>query len=572
MRDVDERAAMAIAQREGVADVVGRLLAARAIAPEAARGFLNPSLRSDLPDPSVLQDMDKAAERLGDAVRAGETIGIFGDYDVDGATSSALLARAIRAFGGQALIHIPDRIKEGYGPNSAALLKLKAQGASVIITTDCGTQAHGPLGDARDAGIDVIVCDHHQAGETVPPCYALVNPNQPGDHSGLGQLAAVGVAFLMMVAVNRALRAKGWYQGNCQTAAIRDLLPLTALGTVADVVPLKGVNRALVSLGLKAMASAPQAGLKALMAVAGLKDAPTPYHLGFLLGPRVNAGGRVGLCHLGADLLTTDDPAEAARIAAELDRFNRERQAIEALVLEEALEAGEAQAGQGRRVLMVASESWHPGVIGIVAGRLKDRFGVPALVVSLDAGIGKGSGRSVEGADLGQAVRAGVDAGLIAAGGGHAMAAGLTLEASRIQATHDFLEATLGAAVETAQAERVLSIDAALTAKGLTAALAHDIAKVGPFGAGFPEPQWLLRGLSIVHSSIAGGAHVRFVAADPLGGRVKGIAFRACEGPLGEALLGAKGRPLDLVGQVSLNAWNGTETAELQLRDAAFSA
>lgn len=571
LREAPDGAAEAIARIAQTPEIVARLLARRGVAPEDAARYLSPSLRHDLPDPSVIANMDKAAARIASAVQGGEAIAIFGDYDVDGASSSALLKRYLRSVGAASRVYIPDRMREGYGPNPEAMRMLAADGARLIVTVDCGTQAHAALLAARDAGVDVIVCDHHQQSAQLPPAFAIVNPNIVMDESGLGQLCAAGVAFLLAVAVNRELRLRGWFSPSRPEPDLMPLVGLVALATVADVVPLTGPNRSLVIAGLKAMRDRPLEGLSALMRVGGVKGAPEPYHLGFVLGPRVNAGGRVGNCGLGTELLSTDDPDATAGIAAELDRLNRERQAIESLILEEALQSAEAQSAQGRATIVLAREGWHAGVIGIVAGRIKERLNKPAVVIGLEGGYGKGSARSVPGVDVGAAMTAAREAGLLLAGGGHAMAAGLTVTADKVDALSAFLERQLGAAALASGEGLSLSLDGALTGAALTLDLAAKIAAVGPFGSGNPEPVFVLADQTIVFAKLAGQDHVRFVGQGPDGVRSAGIAFRAASTPLGEALLKPRGRAMHLAGVLNVSDWNGRKTVEMRLHDAAFA-
>lgn len=571
VREGLDRAASEIARAAQVPDIVARLLAGRGVTAADAVRYLKPSLKQDLPDPSLLANMDRAAARLADAIVRGERIAIFGDYDVDGAASSALLKRYLRAVGNDPRVYIPDRMREGYGPNPDAMRMLAMDGAHLIVTVDCGTQAHAALLAARDARTDVIVCDHHQQSAQLPPAFAIVNPNTAMDESGLGQLCAAGVAFLLAIAVNRELRRRGWFGAARPEPDLMPLVALAALATVADVVPLTGPNRALVVAGLKVMQDKPVAGLRALLQVGGVKGAPEPYHLGFVLGPRVNAGGRVGDCGLGTDLLSTDDPQIAARIAGELDRLNRERQAIESLILEEALQLAEIQAGQGRRVIVLAREGWHAGVIGIVAGRIKDRVSKPAVVIGLEGGYGKGSARSVVGVDIGAAMTAAKEAGLLLTGGGHAMAAGLSINGDKVEGLAAFLEERLGDAAATSSEGASLRVDGALTNGGLTLDLAAHIASAGPYGAGSPEPVFALPDQTIVFAKIVGQDHVRFVGQGPDGGKTAGIAFRSASTPLGEALLKTKGRRVHLAGVLNVSDWNGSRTVEMRLQDAAFA-
>ncbi len=569
-RGADDRQSLALAQRLGLPEIVGRVLAARGVGLEEAESFLNPTLRDLLPDPSRLADMDTAAERLADAIRQGETIGIFGDYDVDGATSSALLSRFIAAAGGGSLIHIPDRVKEGYGPNTPALLKLRDDGASVIVTVDCGTSAYQPLGEASDAGLDVIVVDHHEAEATLPPVLAVINPNRLDDDSGQGQLAAVGVTFLLVIAVNRALRAAGWYANRAEPD-LTGWLDLVALGTVCDVVPLTGVNRALVSQGLKVMAKRNNPGLKALADVAGLKEAPSAYHAGFQLGPRINAGGRIGAPDLGSRLLGTDDAGEAMEIAHRLDELNQERRGIEAAVLEAAVIEVE-KAGDGLGPLVVAAGvGWHPGVIGIVAGRLVERFNRPACVIALDSdtGLGTGSGRSVSGVDLGAAIIAACQAGILVKGGGHKMAAGFTVEKGKLEDLKAFLGERVAADVIEGGIKPSLYLDGALKPAAATMTLLGNLQQLGPFGSGNPEPRFVIQAARLTYAAVVGDRHVRgFVTADG-GGRLAAIAFNCLGTPLGQALLNTDGAPLHLAGRLKVNTWQGRSSAQLHIDDAA---
>jgi len=568
----NDRQALAIAQREALPEIVARVLAGRGVAPEEAAAYLAPSLKTLMPDPSVLKDMDKAADRVARAIMDGEKVAVFGDYDVDGATSSALLHRYFRAVGAPLRIYIPDRIREGYGPNAPALMSLRDEGIALIITVDCGTMAHKPLGLAADAGLEVIVIDHHQAEPALPPVYALVNPNRLDDESGLGTLAAVGVAFLFIVAINRALRGANHFDGRDEPD-LMGLLDLVALGTVCDVVPLVGLNRGFVTQGLRVMGKRANRGLAALADVSRFDGTPGTYHLGFLLGPRVNAGGRVGRSDLGARLLTTENIDEALAISQELDVLNKERQAIEAQVLEAALAQVEEGLGASRRnalppVIMAVGKGWHPGVIGIVASRLKDRYERPAIVIAIDArGEGKGSGRSISGVDLGRAVTAALEAGLLVNGGGHAMAAGLTLREDKIEALRDFLSVRLAEGVAAASESRDLRLDGVVSLRGATRALLALLDRAGPYGAGNPEPRFAIPAVKIVRADLVGGAHVRCILSSDDGGRLKAIAFRAAQGPLGKALLDPGSGPMHLAGRLKPDDWQGRREVQLHIED-----
>ncbi|WP_156680834.1 single-stranded-DNA-specific exonuclease RecJ [Sphingomonas profundi] len=553
-------------------DLVTGLLLARGCPREGIADHRAPTIRAFMPDPSIFRDMDRAAERLAAAVRGGEPITIFGDYDVDGATSAALLIRLLRALGADPQAYIPDRLMEGYGPSGEALVRIAAGGARLIVTVDCGAQAFEALAMARDAGVDVIVVDHHKCAAALPHAHALVNPNRLDEAEGAahGHLAAVGVAFLLGAALLRLLRREGWFATRPEPRLI-DLLDLVALGTVADVAQLKGLNRAFVAQGLKVMAARRNIGLAALAEAARLERAPTCHDLGFAFGPRINAGGRVGKSDLGVRLLTTEDPDEARAIAAELNRLNEERRAIEAQVAEA---AGAAALGQGNRaVAIVAGQGWHPGVIGIVAGRLKESLGRPTIVIALDeAGVGKGSGRSIGGVDLGAAVLAAKDAGLLVAGGGHAMAAGITIAADGIAAFADFLEQRLAAEVARARDERALLLDAVVAPGGVGPALVTALEAGGPYGAGWPAPRVAAGPVRVVRADVVGSGHVRAIVAGEDGRSIKTIAFRQAESALGQALLGAGGtRRLWLAGRARLDEWGARPAAEMHLEDAAWA-
>jgi single-stranded-DNA-specific exonuclease len=572
----DERAALAIAQRHGLPDPISRLLAARDVPLDEVPDFLEPTLRKFLPDPSHLKDMDAAVARLVSAVQQSEKIVVFGDYDVDGATSSALLLRFFRAAGGNIGVYIPDRRKEGYGPNAPALLKLKGEGASVVVTVDCGVTAHEPLAEARKAGLDVIVIDHHQAEIALPEALAVVDPNRIDDDSPHKQLAAVGVAFLLAVGVNRALREAGWYGETRPEPDLRQWLDLVALGTVCDVVPLTGVNRALVRHGLGVMTRRGNTGLAALADVARLREAPGAYHLGFLLGPRVNAGGRVGQADLGARLLSSDDKHEVSALAVRLDEFNSERRAIERDVLDQAIARIEGLYGPERKglpsALVVESEGWHIGVIGIVASRLVERYGRPAFVIGMDGEIGKGSGRSVRGVDLGAAVIAARQARLLVNGGGHAMAAGLTVERKSLPELARFLDERIAPQLGAAPPVRELGIDAALAPAAATQELVEMIERVGPFGAGNALPRFALTSVRVNYAQPVGEGHVRCTLTGAERGRVDAIAFRAGQSALGPALLDPARPILHVAGVLRLDRYNGRESVRLQIDDAASAA
>src|SRR4051794_35024284 len=553
--------------------LVDELLLARGVVRDDLARHRDPRIRDFLPDPSCFQDMDKGARRLADAVQRGERIAIFGDYDVDGATSAALLTLVLRRLGAEPIVYIPDRLMEGYGPSGKALVELKANGATVAVCVDCGAQAFDALEEARTAGLDVIVVDHHQCATLLPVAHAMINPNrldESAEGATHGHLAAVGMAFLLGVALLRELRSRGFFEALAEPKII-DLLDLVALGTVADVARLKGLNRAFVTQGLKVMAARQNVGMVALAEAARLVKPPSCRDLGFALGPRINAGGRVGKSDLGVRLLTATDPEEARSIAAELDRLNEERRAIEMLVTEQAEE--QAAKFDGAPVLTVMSGGWHQGVIGIVAGRLKERFGRPAIVIAeTEDGIGKGSGRSISGVDLGAAVLAAKDSGLLVAGGGHAMAAGLTLPAGGLEAFRDFINERVAADVAKSRGDRALLLDALLAPGGVAAGLCDALDAAGPYGAGWPQPRGAARPVRLLKTGIVGEGHVRGIGCGDDGKSFKWTAFRSAATDLGRALLES---PADqrwwLAGTIKRDEWNGGNAAEMHLEDAALA-
>ncbi|MBB4098077.1 single-stranded-DNA-specific exonuclease RecJ [Sphingomonas kyeonggiensis] len=554
-------------------DLVTQLLLARGVPREELDMHKAPSIRAFMPDPSIFRDMDKAAERLADAIEKREQVAIFGDYDVDGATSAALLILLLRDLGLEARPYIPDRLMEGYGPSGEALVRLKGEGASLIVTVDCGAQAFEALEMARDAGAEVIVVDHHKCTTELPVALALVNPNRLDEEEGAahGHLAAVGVAWLLGAALIRTLRARGWFANRAEPKLL-DLLDIVALGTVADVAALRGLNRAFVAQGLKVMAQRRNIGLNALIEASRLKRAPTCTDLGFALGPRINAGGRVGRSDLGVRLLTTRDPEEARIIAEELDLLNEERRAIEAGVQAEAEEISLLKANHS--VVVVASKGWHPGVIGIVAGRLKEKLGRPAIVIALDEdGVGKGSGRSIPGVDLGAAVLAAKDAGLLQAGGGHAMACGVTIDADKVDAFVAFLEERLGERVTQAMGERALLLDAVVAPGGVCPDLVNAMEVGGPYGMGWPAPRVVAGPVTVIKADVVGsGGHVRLIVSGPDGRSLKAVAFRQADTELGAALLSApRHRKLWLAGRARIDDWGSRPAAELHVEDAAWA-
>ncbi|WP_127598760.1 single-stranded-DNA-specific exonuclease RecJ [Nitratireductor alexandrii] len=564
-----ENDALQIAQTHGLPDIIARVLAGRGIDAAGTERFLDPTIRDLLPDPASLTDMDKAAARLAAAVLKRERVAIFGDYDVDGAASSALMKRFLRHFGIDAEIYIPDRIFEGYGPNPDAMRDLVARGATLIVTVDCGTNSASSVTAANAAGADVVVLDHHQVGGALPDALAVVNPNREDDLSGQGHLCAAGVTFLALVQTVKHLRASG------KSGALPDLLELldlVALATVCDVVPLVGVNRAFVVKGLVAARHQNNPGLAALQRVARIGEPTNTFHLGFLIGPRINAGGRIGDAALGARLLAETDPVAARAIAEQLDRLNQERQAMERTMLEEARAEAEAELANGRgpAVFLTQSTTWHPGIVGLIASRLKEQLRRPVFAVAFNAnGEGTGSGRSIAGFDLGRLVREAAERGLIVKGGGHAMAAGITVERAKLGALRAFFEGQAAEAVFRLREEQALKIDAALAADGATLELLDLLERAGPFGTGHPQPVFVLPRHQISDVRPVGQGHLRIALRSGAGGRLQAMAFRSADTDLGRFLMASRGRLIHAAGSLSANYWNGTKSVQFRLSDAA---
>ena len=567
-RDHDERLALTLAQRHRLPELIGRLLSCRGIKLDDADTFITPRLKEVMPDPFHLKDMDKAVTRIVDAVVNKQLITIFGDYDVDGATSTAVLKTYFQQLGVPVNHYIPDRMKEGYGPNSAAFKLLKEQGSDLVLTVDCGITAHEPLQTAHDHNLDVIVIDHHIGEPQLPPAVAVVNPNRFDEGSDYSYLAAVGVCFLLLVALSKRLTEAGYFQ-NKPKPDLLSLLDIVALGTVCDVVPLKGLNRAYVTQGLKVMAARRNIGIKALARIAGMDEAPNAYHLGFMLGPRINAGGRVGRSDLGAALLSSTDPSEVTAIAQELDGYNTERKAIEQTVLAEAI--AQIEAGPERAFAVAVGESWHPGVIGIVASRLKDRYHRPSLVIAVENRIGKGSGRSISGIHLGNLVIAARQQGLLMNGGGHGMAAGLTVAKAQIPELLAFMEQQIADDIATKGITPTLTLDAALPLHGVTLPLLSKLEQLSPFGAGNPQPRFMLEDTKVVFAKVVGEKHVQCQLAPCDGGshKVKAISFQAMGSDLGPLLLSSVGKPLKLAGTIKLDTWGGYNKPQVFIEDAA---
>jgi len=567
----DINLATAISQHHDLPELLGRVLAARGIGLDEVPVVLDPTIKALMPDPSVLQDMDKAAARLADAIIAREAIAVFGDYDVDGAASVALVHRFMAHHGLGCRVYIPDRLFEGYGPNAAAIEGLVADGARLIVTVDCGTTSFEPLAVARRMGCDVLVVDHHQADERLPDVHAVVNPNRQDDLSGLGQLCAAGVTFMVLVAVSRELRRRDYYSAARPAPDLLGLLDLVALATVCDVVPLTGLNRAYVVKGLQVMRGRSNIGLTALFDAAGLAQAPTPYHLGFVLGPRINAGGRIGDAALGGRLLSLEDEVEAARIAQLLDKLNKERKAIETEMLAQAMAEAEAMvdADPALPILVLGSENWHKGVVGLVASRLTERFRRPSCVISWEKDVGTASLRSIAGVDIGGAVRAAVFKGHLVKGGGHAMAAGLTVERTQVERLTAFFCEAIGMASTQARAAAGLDIDGAMTSGGVTDELLQLIERAGPYGQGNPQPRFAFPAHRIKYAKIVGERHLRCALEAGDGSRIDAVAFRAAGQPLGEALLSAGGLPMHVAGTLRRDTWGGRDRIELTIDDAA---
>jgi single-stranded-DNA-specific exonuclease len=572
---LDERGsarALAIAQRYGIDELLARVLAGRNVDVDQVDSFLDPTIKRLMPDPYTVTDMETAATRIADGITSDESIAIFGDYDVDGATASALLSCYLRHCGLDPIVHIPDRIFEGYGPNVDAIRSFAERGVKLLVTVDCGVTSLEPLAEAKRRGVETVVIDHHQGDEKLPEAVAIVDPNRPDDLSGLGHLAAVGLVFLTLVAVARELRRRDFWSDLRPEPDLLSLLHLVALGTVADVVPLHGLNRAFVAKGLIALRRREHPGPTALMDVAGLSGPPEPWHLGFLLGPRINAGGRIGRADLGLRLLLEEDPGEAARIARELDRLNRERQQIEQATVAQAEVEALASLGLEEKgaVIVTAAQGWHPGVVGLVAARLKERFGRPAFAIALEpGGSGTGSGRSITGVDLGRAVRRAVQQGLLLKGGGHAMAAGVTLKKDLLGNFRAFMEETLAGSVEAARRDSALLFDGAVSAGAFNFSLADLLLRAGPFGAGNPEPLLALPAHTLAYADPVGDGHIRARFRSGDGKFVNAIAFRAMGQSLGRILLENRGHAFHAAGHMAVDRWQGEERVQLRLVDVA---
>jgi single-stranded-DNA-specific exonuclease len=568
----DERLAEAISQRHELPEILARVMAARGVALDDAEAFLNPTIRSLMPQPSALRDMEKGAQRIADAIVTKTKIGIITDYDVDGVSSGAIFRMFLKSVGSDASIHVPDRLTEGYGPSEFAVKSLKNQGCELLLTLDCGVLAHDPLAHAAELGLTTIVVDHHQASEILPEAYAVINPNRQDDVSGLGYLCAAGVVMILVATINKLLRAQGHYTPERPEPNMLQWLELVALATVCDVVPLRGLNRAYVTQGLKIMSRRENLGLAQLSDIARLKRSPDVYALGFVIGPRLNAAGRIGHAELALELLTTGDKGRANQLAQELELLNRQRQAIELRVVDSAVLQAEAALGKERQasVLVVTNDSWHPGVVGLAASRLKDRYQLPSFVLASDpkTGLASGSGRSIVGVDIGAAIRDAHGAGIIVKGGGHAMAAGLTVEIARLAALREFLEEKLASSVSGA-AENTLLIDGALSATGATLDLIELLEQAGPYGSAHPSPMFAFPAHKVVYADPAGSDHIRCTLAAPDGTRIKAIAFRAMGTELGEMLLSERKLPLNIAGRLTIDEWGAKRVPSIQIEDVA---
>ncbi len=566
-RCTDPERSKAITAKTGASHIVSDLLCGRGVTPDDADVFLNPTLRNSMPDPSSFADMDKAAGLILDAVDRGDKITVFADYDVDGGTSAAQLLRFGRAMGHSFGLYVPDRVAEGYGPSADAFKSIQADGTKLVITVDCGASATAALQAAADIDLPVIVIDHHLMGAQLPPCAALVNPNRADDTSGQGHLAAAGVTFMLLAALSREAKRRGLKS----VPDIKKFLDLTAMGTICDVVSLTGVNRAFVRQGLKVLSARQNPGLTALADVAGADGDLGTYHAGFILGPRINAGGRIGKADMGAAMLASDDPELVTRSAEQLDEVNRERKALQADILREA-EARAARLPEDHAVTIVSMDGWHPGIIGIVAGRLKDRLGRPCIVIGVnDEGVGKGSGRSIKGVNLGGAITMAKAAGLLTSGGGHEMAGGLSVEASKIPAFETFINAHLEADVKTARAAQSLKIDAVITAGAANIALLDEVAVVAPFGSGNPQPMFAFENLRIAYAERLRGGFVRVSFEDAAGGRLKAICFKAQETGMDDVLLSPAAPRVHVAGTLKKNEWKGRVSVDLHIMDIALA-
>ena len=566
VKTFDERQAELISQKFEVSNLIAKLFSIRNISIDDIASYLNPTLKDNMPDPNILMDMEKACERILVALKNNEKIAIFGDYDVDGSTSTSCLIKYFNLLGVEVVYHIPDRFTEGYGPNKEAFQKFIDQNINIIFTLDCGTLAYNEIKFAKDNNIDVIVIDHHQPEINLPEAYAMINPNRLDDTTNLGYLAAVGVTFMFIVGLNRKLRESKWFDNILKEPNIISLLDMVSLGTICDVVPLVGINRLLVQKGLEVFSKKPNIGLTALIDKANINNKISTYDLGFKLGPRINAGGRLGKSKHGTELLTCEDEAKAADIATELDNFNKERQTIEAHILKTAIDSLTSEQID-KKIIFAYGQDWHEGVIGIIASRIKQKFKKPCIVFSAKNGIAKGSGRSIKGIDLGNLIIAATQKGIVTQGGGHAMAAGLTLDEDKILLLQDFIEDRLDSNSIALDIDDTNHADSIINITAVNSELYDDINKLGPFGSNNEEPNFIIKSTKITFIKEFGDNHIRCGLSSDIDKNVEGITFRSKNTPLGDAIMNNKGKLVSLYGKIKVNEWGGRRIPQFHIED-----
>ena len=566
VKTFDERQAELISQKFEISNLIAKLFSIRNISIDDIASYLNPTLKDNMPDPNILMDMEKACERILVALKNNEKIAIFGDYDVDGSTSTSCLIKYFNLLGVEVVYHIPDRFTEGYGPNKEAFQKFIDQNINIIFTLDCGTLAYNEIKFAKDNNIDVIVIDHHQPEINLPEAYAMINPNRLDDTTNLGYLAAVGVTFMFIVGLNRKLRESKWFDNILKEPNIISLLDMVSLGTICDVVPLVGINRLLVQKGLEVFSKKPNIGLTALIDKANINNKISTYDLGFKLGPRINAGGRLGKSKHGTELLTCEDEAKAADIATELDNFNKERQTIEAHILKTAIDSLTSEQID-KKIIFAYGQDWHEGVIGIIASRIKQKFKKPCIVFSAKNGIAKGSGRSIKGIDLGNLIIAATQKGIVTQGGGHAMAAGLTLDEDKILLLQDFIEDRLDSNSIALDIDDTNHADSIINITAVNSELYDDINKLGPFGSNNEEPNFIIKSTKITFIKEFGDNHIRCGLSSDIDKNVEGITFRSKNTPLGDAIMNNKGKLVSLYGKIKVNEWGGRRIPQFHIED-----
>ena len=566
VKTFDERQAELISQKFEVSNLIAKLFSIRNISIDDIASYLNPTLKDNMPDPNILMDMEKACERILVALKNNEKIAIFGDYDVDGSTSTSCLIKYFNLLGVEVVYHIPDRFTEGYGPNKEAFQKFIDQNINIIFTLDCGTLAYNEIKFAKDNNIDVIVIDHHQPEINLPEAYAMINPNRLDDTTNLGYLAAVGVTFMFIVGLNRKLRESKWFDNILKEPNIISLLDMVSLGTICDVVPLVGINRLLVQKGLEVFSKKPNIGLTALIDKANINNKISTYDLGFKLGPRINAGGRLGKSKHGTELLTCEDEAKAADIATELDNFNKERQTIEAHILKTAIDSLTSEQID-KKIIFAYGQDWHEGVIGIIASRIKQKFKKPCIVFSAKDGIAKGSGRSIKGINLGNLIIAATQKGIVTQGGGHAMAAGLTLDEDKILLLQDFIEDRLDSNSIALDIDDTNHADSIINITAVNSELYDDINKLGPFGSNNEEPNFIIKSTKITFIKEFGDNHIRCGLSSDIDKNVEGITFRSKNTPLGDAIMNNKGKLVSLYGKIKVNEWGGRRIPQFHIED-----